>query len=68
MVGLLKKLRDALDQGGDPSSARPSEEHPHLTGAFVSWHEHSSGSELGIVHLGCHLWQATAKGEKDQAP
>lgn len=56
MVDVLKKLRVGLDQDGDPPPLRPSEDHPHLAGAFVSWHEHPSGAEIGIVHLGCHLW------------
>ena len=67
MVALLAKLRVALDAGGEPPPIRPSEDHLVLAGAFVSWHEHPSGAELGVVHLGCHLWLESAKVAKGPA-
>jgi hypothetical protein len=67
MVTLLQKLRVALDSGGEPPPIRPSEDHLILAGAFVSWHEHRSGAELGVVHLGCHLWLESAKVPKGPA-
>lgn len=57
MAFLLQRLRGELELAPDPPSKGPSEDHPFLKGAFVTRHEHSSGSELGIVHVGCHLWE-----------
>jgi hypothetical protein len=57
MVKLLAKLREQIEQGGEPGCVRPGQDHPQISGAYLTWHAHPSGSEMGIVHFGCHLWQ-----------
>lgn len=57
MVVLLNRLREQLGPEAAPPALGPAEDHPLLSGAFITRHQHSSGAELRIVHLGCHLWQ-----------
>lgn len=68
MVAMLKRLRVELDAGGVPPVLRPCGDHPFLAGAFVSFHVHPSGAELGIVHLGCHLYEPTRPAAEPRTP
>lgn len=58
MVFLLGRLRKQLEDGGEPATIGRCEDHATISGAFLSCHEHESGSRLTIVHLGCHLYEA----------
>lgn len=57
---LLKRLRVKLASVGSPKILKPAEDHPGLEGAFISLHRHATDKELGIVHLGCNLWEEGA--------
>lgn len=61
MVFLLERLRKQLGSASDPPLLGPPEDHPYIAGAFVTRHEHTSGHSLGIVHLGCSLWEDGAE-------
>jgi hypothetical protein len=63
MVFLMERLRKQLEASNDPPLVGATEQHVLLEGAFVTRHTHASGAPLGIVHLGCHLWE---EGEEDQ--
>lgn len=56
MAFLMNRLRSDLENDGEVKPLRPAADHPALSGAFSTSHEHPSGNELEIVHFGCHLW------------
>jgi len=57
MVYLLDRLRAQLGPAADPPALGLAVDHRILPGAFLTLHEHASGSRLGIVHAGCYLWE-----------
>ncbi|MDP2315086.1 MAG: hypothetical protein Q8P41_19460 [Pseudomonadota bacterium] len=57
MVFLMDRLRRQLGPANDPVLLGEAEDHVAIPGAFVTRHEHASGSTLRIVHLGCSLWE-----------
>jgi hypothetical protein len=65
MKFLLERLRRNLASAESPAMIGPSEDHPFLTYAFTTHHEHPSGALLGIVHAGCHLWQDGTEEAED---
>lgn len=58
---LLKRLKLKLAEVLSPRLVKAPEDHPDLEGAFISVHRHSTDRELGIVHLGCNLWEEGAE-------
>jgi hypothetical protein len=68
MAFLLARLRTGMGASSDPPVTGPVEDHPFLSAAFVSVHEHGSGRPLRIVHYGCHLWDDTVEdaGDKEE--
>lgn len=62
MKFLLERLRHELLPPSEPLVAGEITDHHFLPWGFVTPHEHSSGSELSLVHYGCYLWE---EGEED---
>jgi hypothetical protein len=56
MVFLLQRERQDVDADVFVVVLAPSVAHPFLREAFVSPHEHQSGTRFEIVHLGCDLY------------
>lgn len=56
MVFLLQREREDVDADVFLVAVTPSVTHQFLREAFVSPHEHKSGTRFEIVHLGCDLY------------
>ena len=63
MLFLLKRLREELrEPNTHPRALEECAESPLGAHAFTSLHEHQTGAQLMVTHLGCDLWDA---GEED---
>ena len=55
VAGLMKKLRDAMDNDLPHQQKGASKDHL-LKWSFVSLHSHSCGEDLEVGHVGCNLY------------
>jgi hypothetical protein len=55
IIGLLKSLRETMDQNLPEEQVGPTTDHT-LPCSFISTHKHPCGKALQVSHIGCNLY------------